>query len=110
MKTLIKLIKGEEISRKSGYKNEEDAKNAGNSWLRDCTIHAEIRKDRTVKIVNSLFVIRNKKTDQNFDTNEMKFYGSNWEPDYIDDIELLKTLISNDQDKFNDCVIEEKKW
>jgi hypothetical protein len=53
MKTLIKLVNGKEVSRKSGYKTEQDAINAGNSWLRDCTIHKTILNTRSVKIINS---------------------------------------------------------
>jgi len=52
MKTLIRLEKGIEVSRKSGYANIANAINAANSWLNDCTVHAEIRKNRTVKIVD----------------------------------------------------------
>jgi len=50
-KTLIRLENGIEVSRKSGYANTTDAENAGGSWLNDCTVHAEIRKNTTVKIV-----------------------------------------------------------
>lgn len=51
MKTVIKLVNGKEVSRKSGYSNIENATNAGNSWLRDCTIHAEVRKNRSIEII-----------------------------------------------------------
>jgi hypothetical protein len=51
MKTLIRLENGIEVSRKTGYANTTNAKNAGGSWLNDCTVHSEIRKNRTVKIV-----------------------------------------------------------
>lgn len=54
------------------------------------------------------FVIRNTKTDQTFDTNEMKFFGSNWEPEFTDDKVYLKSLIENDPLRFENCVIEEK--
>lgn len=53
MKTLIRLEKGKEVSRKSGYANEENATHAGLSWLRDCTVHAELRKKRSVKIIDT---------------------------------------------------------
>jgi hypothetical protein len=106
MKTLIKLVNGKEVARKSGYANEENAINAGNSWLRDCIVHAEIRKDRSIEVTNGLFVIRNTKTDENFDTNEMKFYGSNWEPEYTDDRLYLEILLERDPEKFENCIIE----
>lgn len=47
MKTLVKLVNGKEVSRKSGYANLEAATNAGNSWTRDCTVDQNIRKTRT---------------------------------------------------------------
>lgn len=50
MKTLIKLVNGKEVSRKTGYTNETNANNAGGSWLNDCTVHLEERKLRTTKI------------------------------------------------------------
>lgn len=53
MKTLIKFINGKEVSRKYGYKNETDANNAAGSWLCDCTIHAKIRENWSVKITNT---------------------------------------------------------
>jgi len=51
MKTLIRLENGIEVSRKAGYANTTNAEHAGLSWLNDCTVHAEIRKNRTVKVV-----------------------------------------------------------
>lgn len=57
MKTTFKIIKrnyGVEFnnSRPSKtYATKEDANNAGNSWLRDCTIHAEIRKGWNFEVV-----------------------------------------------------------
>jgi len=53
MKTLVKLNNGIEVSRKSGYANETNANNAAMSWLNDCTVHAEERKSRTIKIIDS---------------------------------------------------------
>ena len=108
MKTLIKLVNGQEVSRKVGYATEENATNAANSWLNDCTVHSEIRKNRSFEITNGLFFIRNTKTDENFDTNEMKFYRANWEPEYTDDKLYLEIIIKNDPLKFENCQIEEK--
>jgi len=51
MKTLIRLVNGQEVSRKDAYSNEIKATNAGNSWVRDCRIHAEVRKERSFKII-----------------------------------------------------------
>jgi hypothetical protein len=42
------------------------------------------------------YYIRNTKTDKNFDTVENKLYGSNWEPNYTDDVEELESLIEAD--------------
>ena len=53
MKTLIKLVNGKEVARKSGYANLENATNAGNSWKNDCTIHGEVRKTRTFIIIST---------------------------------------------------------
>jgi hypothetical protein len=35
------------------YATKEDATNAGNSWLRDCTIHAKIRKGRNFEVIEN---------------------------------------------------------
>ena len=51
MKTLVRLLNGKEVSRKSGYSNEEAATNAGNSWKLDCTIQAKIRENRTFNVI-----------------------------------------------------------
>lgn len=56
--------------------------------------------------MKNLFYIRNTKTDENFDTIEMKFYGSNWEPVYEEDKEWLQSMINEDPERFEDCVIE----
>ena len=50
------------------------------------------------------FYILNTKTDANFDTNENKFYPASWEP-VLEEKEYLETLISNDKEKFENCVI-----
>jgi len=54
MKTLVRLINGKEVSRTIGYDNLQKATNAGNSWLRDCTVHSEIRKFRSVNIIETI--------------------------------------------------------
>lgn len=56
--------------------------------------------------MKNLFYIRNTKTDQNYDTLEKKFYGSNWEPNYEEDKEWLQVLIDSSPEKFENCVIE----
>jgi hypothetical protein len=57
MKTysIIKRVYGEEINQVNAknYSTTEDAINAGNSWLRDCTIHAEIRKGRNFEVIEN---------------------------------------------------------
>lgn len=57
--------------------------------------------------MKKLFYIRNTKTDQNFDTNEMKFYDSNWDPTLEKDKAYLENLIKEDQEKFENCIVEE---
>ena len=56
--------------------------------------------------MKTLFYIRNTKTDQNFDTIEMRFYSNNWEPMYEEDKQFLEGLIENDPQKFENCIIE----
>ena len=55
MKTysIIKKVNGSEINQinPKTYTTKEAAVNAGNSWLRDCTIHAEIRKSRGFEVI-----------------------------------------------------------
>jgi len=56
------------------------------------------------------FYIRNTKTDQNFDTIEMKFYSNNWEPQLEEDKVYLQNLIDSDKEKFKNCIIEEVEF
>jgi hypothetical protein len=35
------------------YATKEDATNAGNSWLRDCTVHSEIRKGWNFEVIEN---------------------------------------------------------
>lgn len=51
------------------------------------------------------FYILNTKTDESFDTNEMKFYPSNWTPEIDCDKSYLERLIKNDPEKFENCII-----
>ena len=57
MKTysIIKRIYGEETNNSNSktYTTKEAATNAGNSWLNDCTIHAELRKSRNFEIIEN---------------------------------------------------------
>jgi len=53
MKTLIKLVNGTEVSRKSGYANLENANNAGNSWKRDCRIHKNELDTRSFFVIDT---------------------------------------------------------
>ncbi len=43
--SIIKKVNGSSINQinPKTYSTKEDAINAGNSWLNNCTIHAEIR-------------------------------------------------------------------
>ena len=51
------------------------------------------------------FYILNTKTDQSFDTNEMRFYPSNWTPEFEEDRFYLERLMKNDPEKFENCII-----
>jgi hypothetical protein len=53
--SVIKKVNGLEINQVNAkpYATKEDAINAGNSWLRDCTVHAEIRKERGFEVVEN---------------------------------------------------------
>jgi len=57
MKTysIVKRIYGEEINQVNikTYETTENAINAGNSWLMDCTIHSEIRKGRNFEVIEN---------------------------------------------------------
>ena len=53
MKTLVKLVNGKAISRKSGYANLENATNAGNSWKRDCREHKNILDSRSFFVIDT---------------------------------------------------------
>lgn len=56
--------------------------------------------------MKNYYYIRNTKTDENFDTREMKFYDSNWDPTYEEDKEWLQSMIDADPEKFKNCVVE----
>lgn len=56
MKTTFKIIKrnyGIEFNNSNAkeYSTKESATNAGNSWMRDCTFNAEIRKGWNFEVV-----------------------------------------------------------
>jgi hypothetical protein len=53
MKTLVKLVNGTEVARKSGYATLENATNAGNSWKRDCTVHGLERQTRSFVVIST---------------------------------------------------------
>lgn len=53
MKTLIKLVNGTELSRKSGYLTLENATNAGNSWKRDCREHKNVLDSRSFFVIDT---------------------------------------------------------
>lgn len=50
---IIKRIYGEEINQVNPktYATKEDAVNAGNSWERDCTVHARVRDARNFEVI-----------------------------------------------------------
>lgn len=53
--SIIKRVYGEEINQVNAktYATKEDAINAGNSWLNDCTVNAEIRKGRNFEVIEN---------------------------------------------------------
>jgi len=53
--SIIKRIYGEELNQRITkiYATKQGAIDAGNSWLRDCTIHAEIRKGRNFEVIEN---------------------------------------------------------
>ena len=57
MKTysIIKKVNGSSINQinPKTYSTKEDAINAGNSWLNNCTIHAEIRITRGFEVIEN---------------------------------------------------------
>ena len=57
MKTysIIKKVNGSSINQinPKTYATKEDAINAGNSWLNNCTIHAEIRITRGFEVIEN---------------------------------------------------------
>ena len=50
MKTLVRLVNGKEVMRKENA-TIEAATNAGNSWMRDCTVDQNIRKKRSFEVI-----------------------------------------------------------
>lgn len=53
MYKVIKFVFDKELNNDNSksYARKEDAENAGNSWKRDCTVHATIREGRWFEIV-----------------------------------------------------------
>ena len=53
--SVIKKVNGSEINQinPNTYATKEDAINAGNSWLNNCTIHAEIRITRGFEVIEN---------------------------------------------------------
>jgi len=52
---IVKFYFGSELNQvnQKTYATKEDAKNAGNSWMRDCTVDQNIRKGRWFEIVEN---------------------------------------------------------
>ena len=53
--SIIKKVNGSSINQinPKTYSTKEDAINAGNSWLNNCTIHAEIRITRGFEVIEN---------------------------------------------------------
>jgi hypothetical protein len=56
------------------------------------------------------YYIRNVKTDENFDPQEMRFYKNNWQPEYTEDKVYLESLLKEYEDKFENCIIEKVEF
>ena len=52
---ITKFVFDKELNNSNSktYQTKEDALNAGNSWTKDCTIHAEIRRGRWFEVSES---------------------------------------------------------
>jgi hypothetical protein len=50
---IVKFMYEKELNNTTGksYATKQDAVNAGNSWMNDCTVHGEIRKQRWFDVV-----------------------------------------------------------
>lgn len=108
MVTLSRLVNGKETGWSKEYTTAEGAYNASISWMRDFTIHAEIRKTFSVEITKQEFYILKTSTDQSWDEMEQKFYNSNWEPQTTDDKRSLEIAIEENTELFAGCRIEER--
>ena len=53
------------------------------------------------------FYIWNTKTDESYDFNENLFYSANWEPE-LEEKSYLETVMSNNHEEFENCVIVQK--
>lgn len=53
MYKVVKFYFGTELNNTNAkvYTSKESAINAGNSWERDCTVHAELRRGRCFEVV-----------------------------------------------------------
>ena len=53
--SIIKRVYGQEMNQinTKTFATKEDATNAGNSWLIDCTVHSEIRKGRNFEVIEN---------------------------------------------------------
>ena len=52
----------------------------------------------------STFYIWNTKTDESFDTYEMRFYSASWGVE-LEEKSYLKTLMASNPEKFENCII-----
>ena len=55
-------------------------------------------------MTTATFYILNTKTDESFDTNENRFYSASWEVE-LEEKSYLETVIANNPEKFENCVI-----
>lgn len=58
-------------------------------------------------MTTSTFYIWNTKTDESFDTNEMRFYSASWEVE-LEEKDYLEIVMKNNPELFENCIIVDK--
>jgi hypothetical protein len=53
------------------------------------------------------YYIWNTKTDESFDTGEMRFYSATWEVE-LEEKSYLEMVMANHPEKFENCIILER--
>ena len=58
-------------------------------------------------MTTATFYIWNTKTDESFDTNEMRFYSASWEVE-LEEKDYLEIVMKNNSELFENCIIVDK--